>query len=226
MTAYGYLTDGTLVKDRMLIPSTDTSYDAAIDIACQEASALVDVYITPYVASVPVGSPDDAFKSIVADFASSIFKRRMVPQEVELKGVIGPEGLQATEASGWYGIDMSKLETYIRNNYVLAATLGSTVHNPDIILKLFEKKLVTGKQARELMNASFQESVTKLENLSKVQNVAITETVVKTVTETDTKNDTQSKYHTTRQHSMSFISSDGVNTSDGGYTDDGDFKPT
>lgn len=197
--SYVYLED---VKERLLIQSTDTTYDAAISKVALEATYLVDSILYYYTASleetntknpiywrtqvltlintgfvictssdigkyvkddgVEIGtlltydntlrkwwikttstilvnsvmsitngtgagtaqanSSMDALPPIIsaiaADFTASIFKRRMFPDEVKIRGdFIPPTEDTMIDAQGWYALAFKKIQSFIRSTY-------------------------------------------------------------------------------------------------------------
>ena len=139
------------VYDRMLIQ--DDTYDTSIEAAAIEAYDLVNVFLKPYV-TVPLSSVDSNIRYICADFASSIFKRRMTPNEVSIRGTLQPDMINDMDGTGWFGLGIRKLEQYIKNYYVLAEEIGTTTRNPDMYLKLFKQGLITGTEFRNLVNSA------------------------------------------------------------------------
>jgi hypothetical protein len=176
------------VKERMLIDSTDTAYDVAIASAITEASeSLVDVLLKPYT-TVPLTSPDAIIGYITADFAASIFKRRMVPDEVKMRGTLSPDGLNDVDASGWFALGWSKLEKYIKSYYTQAQAVGVTLHNPDIILNLVSKGLLLPVEGRKLINDSTNAVIAQMEKLERTETLTTTKTATNTITDTIHKN--------------------------------------
>jgi len=208
MTNYAALND---VKDRLLIIN-DTSYDGAINTAMNEASVVVDAFLVAYT-TVPLNSTPSLIAIATADIAASIFKRRMMPEDVEFKGQLAPDtGESEIIARGWFGQGIQKLEQYIRSVYVIGTAI-TTISNPQIYMDLYNKKLITAKEAREFMtNAA-----------AVVKNV--TDTLVKNLTETNVKVDiksttetvTRREYITKKQNQFCWIQSD----EDDGYEQQG-----
>jgi len=99
MSYYGTI---DLVKDRLLIALEDDQYNSAIEAALVEASAYIDVRLGPYEEELPLEEPPDMINVIAADLASGIFKRRHMPQDMDL---------------GWWGQGLRKLDDYIKNTY-------------------------------------------------------------------------------------------------------------
>jgi hypothetical protein len=179
------------IKDRMLIDSTDTSYDAALDDSINEASRIVDVFIKPY-ATVPLTTYDVNIQQITADFAANVFKRRTIPDEVKVRGSVRPDMMGEVDATGWFALGLRKLEKYIHSYYVMAQAIGNSTHNPDIFSKLFKDGIINGKEARAFINDVTTivnteiDSITKTLITTKTDTVNLTKTVVDT--ETLTKN--------------------------------------
>jgi hypothetical protein len=202
------------IKTRMLILPADTSYDDALNEAANEASRMVDLFLKPYI-DVPLNDADDQIAAITADFGASLFKRRMIPEEMKIRGALQPDMNNEIDASGYFAQAIRKLELYIKSYYTLAqeavneATVDNvtvyTTHNPDIFLALFEKGLITGKEARDFINKPVNIVTKKIDELER--------TTTETKTIISTKNDTVSEYHTKRQKKFAFIGSD----QNGGY---------
>ena len=200
--------DITLLKDRLLIAANDTQYDDALNSAVNEASRLVDLFLKPYV-EVPLNDADEQIEAITADFGASIFKRRMLPDEVRMRGtdILQPD-VGAVDASGWFALGLRKIEQYIKNYYILTqafAENGNVVHNPRIYLQLLKQGIITGKEARDMMNKATAELSSEIQELCKI---ITTDEMV-----TLTKNETVSEYKTKRQKSFVFVKSD----NDSGY---------
>ena len=114
---FGYLntnntptsSDGNPIKDRMLIQFTDNTYGpdgtgvSPIELAAQEASRLMDIFLKPY-ATVPFTTfPLDAIlQMICADFAASVFKRRQYPQEQTMRPALQADMINDVEGTGWF----------------------------------------------------------------------------------------------------------------------------
>jgi hypothetical protein len=301
--------DKDMVKDRMLIVLSDTSYNDALDVAIEEASRLVDVFLKPYttvpltdivyedatqtntqsespvelklsdeitvaktyivqyllggnnvttsygqiyINGAPVGtlnevvtnfqpfseeiicsagdiiqifgyvsgssgqwcivknfkvtevSLNDQIAAITADFAASMFKRRMLPDDVKIRGALQPDMINEIDSSGWFAQGVRKIEQYIKSYYTLAQTVGNTAHNPDIYLNLFKSGIITGKEARAFINTASAIALTKIDTITRTETIIRTEDVTKT------------EYNTKKQKSFSFIKSDGND----GYEDD------
>ena len=150
---YGYC-EVSDVKERMLVESADNSYDDSIDSTITEASRLVDLYLTPYT-TVPLDVIPDIIKYITADFASSIFKRRMMPNEVKLRNQQIIEGMGDLDAGGWYAIGKSKLDAYIRSTYALEDTefTWTSCTDPNQVLTALKSGAVTTSEARAILKA-------------------------------------------------------------------------
>ena len=147
--------DHDMIKERLLIESTDETYDAELDSAAVEASRLIDIYLTPYT-TVPLGGDiPEQILYICADFAASIFKRRMMPSEVNIRGQLSPEGGNVIEASGWWALALKKLEEYIKSTYHLAdkAFTWSTVQDPDVVLRALDRRVIGIAEARALLKS-------------------------------------------------------------------------
>jgi hypothetical protein len=199
-----YCTDTTAIKQRLLIQNADTSYDSAINDSIIEASRLVDIFLKPYV-SVPLDTVPDQIAHITADFTCSVFKRRLNPQEVTLRGTLQPDMINDIDGTGWFALALRKLEQYIKSYYTLAQSpIGtSSIYNPVIYLDLFQRGLITGKEARQYMASNYSIVTQEIQTLTKT----LTETITRTAT------DTEVEYHTKTQHKFTFVESD----KDGGY---------
>ena len=183
MTAYCNI---ALLKDRLLIGVNDTQYDDALNNAADEASRLVDIFIKPYT-TVPLTTPDSQIIAITADFGTSIFKRRMLPDEVRMRGtdILQPD-LGAVDATGWFALALRKIEQYIKNYYVLTqafAENGSTVHNPRLYLQMLKEGIITGKEARQMMNNATIETIKEIQELTKTLITNETITLSKDITD-------------------------------------------
>lgn len=194
------------VKERALIASSDTTYDTRIATCITEAMRMVDIFLTPYT-TVPLSVTIPAQIGIItADFATSIFKSRYFPDEVELRGTTTPDGLNQTDSTGWFAIGLRKMNDYIKNVYTLSTTLGSTVYNPDTYLEFVKQGIMTPKAAKTAMSSAnslaLQTIETKTETLTKTETDSLTktlneeDTIEKTVTEDLTKEETLTKDET------------------------------
>jgi len=192
------------VKDRMLIATADTSYDTALDTAITEASRLVDIFLKPYT-TVPLTSPyPDQISAITADFSASIFRRRMMPDDVKVRGTLRPDQMGEMDAVGWFAQGIKKIEEYIKSYYTLQVTvIGNIVHNPDIYITLFEKGIITAKEARTFLSTDFAIANKRVDDITKTE----------TITTTQTTHIIEDEYRTKKQKSFAFIQSD----EDGGY---------
>jgi hypothetical protein len=152
------------VKERLLIPTTNTTYNTDIESASAEASRLIDIYLTPYV-TVPLTSPTAQIGYIAADFATSIFKRRMMPSETKIIGQLSPEGMTVIEASGWWAIALKKLEEYIKNTYHLVdkSFAWTSCQDPDVVLRALDRRVLGIAEARALLKAMTFDPTSKTE---------------------------------------------------------------
>jgi hypothetical protein len=183
--AYSDYADINDVKDRMLILTTDTSYDDSINLAITEASRLVDVFLKPYT-TVPLTTYDDNISALTADFAASIFKRRTTPQETKIRGTLQPDMLNDIDGTGWFALGLRKIEQYIKSYYILSEVVGNTAHNPDIFTKLFKDGIITGKEARAFINAATEVANTIIDTITKTLNLTETDIITKTLIDTQT----------------------------------------
>lgn len=190
--------DKTAVKDRLLINTSDTQFDTALDIAIVEADRTIDIFLKPYTTVPLTGTIPDQIAIIAADFACSIFKRRLNPQEVKLRGTLQPDMINDTDGSGWFAAGLRKLQEYIKSYYALAQEIGSTLHNPDIYLRLFNRGIITAKEARQLINDTSGSVIATIEATVKTEE--LTQTTTRTIRE--------DLYATKRQKSFAFVESD------------------
>ena len=176
------------VMDRLLIKSTDTSYDTALDIAIAEASRTVDIFLKPYT-TVPLVTYDEQISIITSDFAANIFKRRLNPQEVKLRGTMQPDLINDVDGTGWFAMGLKKMLDYIKSYYALAepASTENAMVNPEVYMQLFKNGTITLKEARALMADADSVITKKLNEIS---------TITKTTT------DIKDTYHTKRQKSI------------------------
>lgn len=219
MSYDGYATLNDM-KDRLLIETADNSYNDALESAGTEASRVVDIFLKPY-CTVPLTNDttptnnDTTISAITSDFAASIFKRRMMPEDVILKPELTPENLGQMEASGWFAAGMKKLQEYIRSYFTLAQGFSedsAAVHNPMVYAELFKKGIITAKEARE-MTAAANSIVNHI-----IDEICKTITIDKVETTTLVTDDTKKEYHTKKQNSFGWVQSD----HDGGYEEQGD----
>ena len=151
---FGYLgndaSSGNSIKDRLLIALTDTSYDDYLQTSAQEASRLIDTFLEPYEQTLPLNNTiPEQIKIICADFATSIFKRRMMPEDVKLEGALQPDiSVNVMIASGWFAQGIKKLEEYIKNHYAIKGISVTSINNPLIYLNLLKSGSITLKEAR------------------------------------------------------------------------------
>ena len=190
--------DIDLIKNRLLIEITDEQFDDNLEDAADEASTVVDMYLKPYEETLPLADPDDMIQHITADFASGIFKRRLNPDEIKLRGSLQVDMINDVDGSGWFAVAFKRLQDYIKVNYTLAVEIGNTVHNPDTYIKLLKDGVLTPKEAREFIRNASSIANTEIDTI--VSTKSITETVTKVIRE-DT-------YKTNRQNSFGFVESD------------------
>ncbi|MGB9856098.1 MAG: hypothetical protein ACPLKS_06110 [Caldisericum exile] len=144
------------------IDGTDdwTQYDALNDVAnkdlvaiqliggagCGSGTMLVDdVSLVATVKCYPY-----EIQQITADFAASIFKRRMMPEDVNLRGALQPDQINQIDATGWFSLGIAKLERYIKSKYVIQdKPLTTTLYNPDVYIELFNRGIITAAEVRE-----------------------------------------------------------------------------
>ena len=141
------------VKDRLLIATDDTSYNDSLAMAICEASRLVDTFLRAYT-TVPLAENDvtSEISMITADFAASIFKRRMMPEDVTLRGALQPDQLNQMDATGWFALGIRKLEQYIKNKYgIQDKPLQNTIYNPELYIELFNRGLITIAEVRQFI---------------------------------------------------------------------------
>ena len=112
-----YYCSGSDVKDRMLIDSTDTTFDVQITGSINEAMAFVDGILASYTTVPLTGSlVVSQVRYATADFATAIFKRRNLPEKLTIESGTGL-GDSKTFYVGWWSEGMSKLNQYIKNTY-------------------------------------------------------------------------------------------------------------
>lgn len=212
MTYAGYCSID-LIKDRILDPHSDTQYNADLEAAGTEASRVVDIFLKPYTTVPLSGTIPDAVVIITADFAASVFKRRMLPEEVKMQPELTPENLNQMEATGWFAQGMKKLQEYIRSYYTLAQGFsedGAAVHNPMAYAELVKRGVITAKEARAMLSAA-----------NSIVNHIIDE-ICKTITiseikdKVETVSTTEQRYDTKKQKSFVFVRSN----KNGGYEKD------
>jgi hypothetical protein len=153
-----------LVKERLLINGDDYTYDDALHTAVQEASRVCDMFLRAYtdVPLQPTVVKQSGCETVyvyyyeiqqaTADIAASIFKRRMMPEDVTLRGALQPDQLNQMDATGWFALGIRKLEQYIKSKYVIQdKALQSTIYNPDLYIELFNRGLITGAEVRQFI---------------------------------------------------------------------------
>jgi len=185
--AYCTLSD---LHDRLLI--VDNSYDSSLIIAAVEASRLVDDFLKPYT-TVPLSTVNQSIEYITADFSASVFKRRMTPNEVTIRGTLQPDMINDMDGTGWFGLGIRKLEQYIKNYYTLAEKIGTTTRNPDIYLKMFKQGTITGVELRQLINSANNAVIEEVKSITtqKAENNVITNSLVTNEADTITKDLTE-----------------------------------
>ena len=138
------------VIDRTLILTADVvsgKYQSAIDYAINEASRTVDDFLLPY---YPAGglpfnghlpeqtstvgngnaSVPDQIVIVTADFAASIFKRRLNPNELRIRGGMQPDMINDVDGTGWFAMALKKLQEFIKATF----GLGAGFNNPPVNL--------------------------------------------------------------------------------------------
>jgi hypothetical protein len=197
------------VKERLLIKSVDTSYDTALDNAIIEASRTIDTFLKPY-EEVPLQyTVPDQIVIIAGDLSSSIFKRRLVPSEVKVRGALQPDMINDIDGTGWFALALKKILDYIKAFYALAVTPDndSVMVNPNVYKELFMKGILTLKEARDYMgdtDSAIKEALIK--TLTVTQTLTDTKTTTLTQTDTVTKDITETMYPTKRQKAFGFTS--------------------
>ena len=179
--AYGTSSE---VKNRLLIKSTDTTFDTAITAAIAEADKVVDMYLTPYEEDLPLSETPDMIGVVANDFAASIFKRRLNPDEVKLRGALQPDMINDVDGSGWFALGLRRLYDYIKIVYALAEEIGNSVYNPDHYMKLFKDGIITLKEARALMKDPTTVINAIVSNITKNINSIEESTEIKQITKT------------------------------------------
>lgn len=107
------------IGKRLLMTDTQiTSDEENLTLAAEEATRLIDLYLSPYEDDLPLQTVPDILADIAADFGASIRKRKYSPTEQKIPNSIPLGSDQVNqEASGWYAIGYSKLMTYLKNIY-------------------------------------------------------------------------------------------------------------
>ena len=189
------------VKDRLLVKNADTSYDAAITIAIIEASRTVDIFLKPY-ETVPLQyTVPDPVIIITADLSASIFKRRLIPSEVKIRGPLQPDMINDVDGTGWFAMALKKLLDYIKNYYALAVTpdTDDKVYNPEVFKELFAKGILTLKEARAYM-ANATEAIQNILNEVYTRTATLHDTKVLVKSETNVTSDATVETLTSTKH--------------------------
>jgi hypothetical protein len=139
----------------------------------------------------------------------------MLPDEVKIQGSLQPDQMNEMNAQGWFAQGIRKIEQYIKSYYTLAQSpidISGTppinqIHNPELYLVLFEKGIITGKEARMYMANAYANAIKRVEEITR--------------TEVITKTETHRQYATKKQSSFAFISSD----ENDGYKEDSEYEP-
>jgi len=205
VTAYCSIDD---VKDRLLIATTDTSYDTALNNAVNEASVVCDMFLRAYT-SVPLTTVPDEVRYASADIAASIFKRRMMPEDITLRGALQPDQLNQMDATGWFALGIRKLEQYIKSKYVVQDKpfTSNSVYNPEIYVELMSKGVITAAEARQYVTGATQATIKELKDVitTLTQTINTTQTLNDTVTKL--QNETISKIQTLTDNTTKTIAS-------------------
>jgi len=157
-----------LVKDRLLIDVNDTTYEEALHNAIEEASRVCDMFLRAYT-NVPL-EPEILeermsgcgtiyvyvyyyeIQQATADIAASIFKRRMMPEDVTLRGALQPDQLNQMDATGWFALGIRKLEQFIKSKFgIQDKPLQDTIYNPELYIELFNRGLITIAEVRQFI---------------------------------------------------------------------------
>jgi len=155
----GY-SDGTNTAKMLDQVMTWTIYDylsdietgKSIDYIKTEASGCATSYIDDVSLITSGGDYPEEIKVITADFAASVFKRRMMPEDVTLRGALQPDQINQVDATGWFALGLRKLEQYIKSKYIIQnKTLQSTIYNPELYIELFNRGLITGAEVRQFI---------------------------------------------------------------------------
>jgi len=153
-----------LVKDRLLIAIDDTTYDEALHNAVKEASRVCDMFLRAYT-NVPLEPTIEEqagcgtvyvyyyeIQQATADIAASIFKRRMMPEDVTLRGALQPDQLNQMDATGWFALGIRKLEQFIKSKFgIQDKPLENTIYNPELYIELFNRGLITIAEVRQFI---------------------------------------------------------------------------
>jgi hypothetical protein len=98
------------------------------------------------------GDYPEEIKVITADFGASIFKRRMMPEDVTLRGALQPDQINQIDATGWFALGLRKLEQYIKSKYIIQnKALQNAIYNPELYIELFNRGLITGAEVRQFI---------------------------------------------------------------------------
>ena len=207
------------VKERLLIKSTDTSYDTALDNAIVEASRTIDIFLKPYT-DVPLEDIPDQIVVIAGDLSASIFKRRLIPSEVKVRGALQPDMINDIDGTGWFALALKKILDYIKAFYALDVTpdTDSVMVNPNVYKELFMKGILTLKEARAYMgNASAAISDILIKKITETRTITDDITVKKVGVKSDTELLTKREYVTKKQKKFGFISGKDITDNPAGY---------
>jgi hypothetical protein len=215
---WGYLnsatpvaSDGNVIKDRMLVNFSDNSYgpngssNSPLELAAQEASRIMDIFLKPYVTVPFTTFPLDAIlQMICADFAANVFKRRQYPSEQSMKAPLQPDMINDVEGSGWFAVGLKRLQDYIKTVYALGVTVPSSVSNPAVYAQLYKDGMITLKEFRSYASDPNGTITQRLQEIK---------TMDHTLNDLINRDLTEATYKYSKKKSFVFISSD----SDGGY---------
>ena len=124
------------VMDRLLI--TDSTYEDAIEDAIGEACNYVAAAHCPFVSTLPLSTVTSFMVDYTADIAAGIFKRRMMPADMD---------------TGWWAQGIEKLRLDIDSTYLYGTTFTWNSNNPEEIMTALDKKVINIKEARTLLQA-------------------------------------------------------------------------
>jgi len=117
-----------------------------------EESGCETLYVDDISLITSGGDYPEEIKVITADFGASIFKRRMMPEDVTLRGALQPDQLNQMDATGWFALGIRKLEQFIKSKFgIQDKPLQDTIYNPELYIELFNRGLVTIAEVRQFI---------------------------------------------------------------------------
>lgn len=117
-----------LIKFRLKMDSTLTTYDSAMTLALTEACAIIDNKLRQYTTIVPATVDTEMLGYIAGDYGAGIFKARQIPTSVRLT-----ESQRSAEE--FISDGDSKLSDYVKTYYLKSSfyfveansTIGATI---------------------------------------------------------------------------------------------------